>query len=551
MTTVSIKIAVFLIALTAVLQCILHILKQGQDKHNNDEDEGGFGLTIFAIFTWIETIIAIVGLATDLIVCFQGIPGPHIDRTNENGHSLITLSCNVSFCKIYYRIDDGEYSLYEDPFFVDSLSVVTAYSTIGEDNWVIFKSNPVDRKIDDNFLPSDPIEYTATLGPGQKIQIEIKMPSEKIVDASLILGSGSGHIAFSEKEGSAVGVGAARITLQDEDGKKIFTYPANGLSVSASSAGPDNITDDRYYSSDIISRDRICISTPIGKFTMTKDALLDLLHEYGCITMTLERGWRSVGFYVVADSESIETISGGVILDIGGFDGGPGAVAVVTHGKRTSEIIRKAVISGDSAVIPLDGSAKIQILDKSKIFKDVPSGYWAEEAIEFVTSHELFNGVGTNTFSPNSFMTRASMVVVLHNLEGNPQPLTQYAIIDVSDGEWYTQAVYWAVANGLATRDNRGNFGVDNKITREQCIVMLWRYAGSPEPKIKTFVFDDAGDISPYAEEAMRWAVGKQIIGNNTSLYPQTYATRAEVALMLKQFCEMQATQNIKQLEGC
>lgn len=80
---------------------------------------------------------------------------------------------------------------------------------------------------------------------------------------------------------------------------------------------------------------------------------------------------------------------------------------------------------------------------------------------------------------------------------------------------------------------------------------MLWRYAGSPEPEIKTFVFDDASDISPYAKEAMQWAVSQQIIGNSTSLHPKKYATRAEVALMLKQFCEMQATKNIKKLEGC
>lgn len=369
-------------------------------------------------------------VAIDLVVFFQGIPSPDIAPDNKGGYSLISLSCNLNICNIYYCIDDGEYSLYEEPFFVDNMSTVIAYSTVGKGDWVIFKSSTASKRILEA-ISDNPIKYTATLGPGQKVELEIELPAENDLDDSLLLGSGNGHIMFSKKDVSAEGVSAAWLILQDEDSNKIYEIRKNGFPTLPLSADPDYITDDLYYSPDIGSHDRICIGTPLGKFTMAKDALLALLHEYGCITITLERKWRIVDFHAIAGSKSIAAISGGVILDIDGFDSGPGIVAATTHGGETFEIIRKAVINENSAVIPLDGFAEIQILDKSKIFKDVPSGYWAEAAIEFVTSHELFNGASTNTFSPDSFMTRASMVVVLHNLENNPQMPIQYAITDV------------------------------------------------------------------------------------------------------------------------
>lgn len=549
MTGLSAFVEFILIVLTIFLQIVLHLLKRKRDNQNSNEYESGIGLRILALITWLETAIAILGFLFEVFVFLNGIPSPNIDFKNQGENIRVSLSCDLDICNIYYRIGNDEYSLYAEPFVADSLSTVTAYSTIGIDDWIFFKSSTASRRTEEA-ISDNPIKYTATLGPGQKVGLEIELPAENHLDDSLLLGSGSGHIIFSEEDASAEGVGTARLILQDEDSNNIFDIKKNGSPASSSSAGLDYITSDRYYSPEIASRDRICIGTPLGKFTMAKGSLLDLLHEHGRITITLERKWRDVGFYAAAGFESIATIPGGVILDLDGFDGGPGLAAAITHGEGTSEIIRKAVINENSAVIPLEGSAEIQIVGNSKEFDDVPSGYWAEDAIEFVTSHELFNGSSADTFSPGSPMTRVSMVVVLHNLESNPQPLTQYAIADVSDGKWYAPAVHWAVANGIASRDSRGNFRIKDNITREQCVTMLWRYAGSPEPEKKTFVFNDVRDISTYAEKAFRWAVNQQIIENKTSLYPKNDATRAEAAMMLKRFCEMQAMQNIKQLEG-
>ena len=69
---------------------------------------------------------------------------------------------------------------------------------------------------------------------------------------------------------------------------------------------------------------------------------------------------------------------------------------------------------------------------------------------------------------------------------------------------------------------------------------MLWKYAGSPEPKDKNHVFTDVDQASNYAIEALCWAVENGVLSGygNGRLAPRETATRAEAAQMLKKFIE-------------
>ena len=93
----------------------------------------------------------------------------------------------------------------------------------------------------------------------------------------------------------------------------------------------------------------------------------------------------------------------------------------------------------------------------------------------------------------------------------SPQPLTiplNYLLQfgDIAAGAWYTEAVRWAVSQGIAGGYGNGLFGPNDNITREQFAVMLWRYAGSPAAADKGLHFTDADKASGYALEALRWA---------------------------------------------
>lgn len=48
---------------------------------------------------------------------------------------------------------------------------------------------------------------------------------------------------------------------------------------------------------------------------------------------------------------------------------------------------------------------------------------------------------------------------------------------DTSDGGWYTEAVRWAVSEGVIWGCGNGEFGPNDDVTREQMVTILRRYA--------------------------------------------------------------------------
>ena len=201
----------------------------------------------------------------------------------------------------------------------------------------------------------------------------------------------------------------------------------------------------------------------------------------------------------------------------------PGTVVVIVHANGTEEIVRTSVVTKNGVALELTGSATVKVYDNSKFFSDVPAANWASDAVAFVSSRELFNGTGANTFSPNAPMTRQMLMTVLARLDGTD-----------TSGNAYAKGMEWAIRNGVSNGSDP-----EGKITREQLATMLWRYAGSPSVSGRMTGFVDADQISGYAEDAMLWATKAGIIGGkgNGQLDPKGYATRAEVAAMLMRYC--------------
>ena len=201
----------------------------------------------------------------------------------------------------------------------------------------------------------------------------------------------------------------------------------------------------------------------------------------------------------------------------------PGTVVVIVHADGTEEIVRTSIVTKNGVALELTSSATVKVYDNSKFFSDVPAANWASDAVAFVSSRELFNGTGANTFSPNAPMTRQMLMTVLARLDGTD-----------TSGNAYAKGMEWAIRNGVSNGSDP-----EGKITREQLATMLWRYAGSPFVSGRMTGFVDADQISGYAEDAMLWATKAGIIGGkgNGQLDPKGYATRAEVAAMLMRYC--------------
>mgnify|MGYP003029742743 FL=1 len=74
-------------------------------------------------------------------------------------------------------------------------------------------------------------------------------------------------------------------------------------------------------------------------------------------------------------------------------------------------------------------------------------------------------------------------------------------------------------------------------VTREQLASILYRLSGKPAVSASLRSYTDASDVSAYAVDAMRWAVGCGYLkGSGAKLNPQTGANRAEVAVLLHRY---------------
>ena len=177
-------------------------------------------------------------------------------------------------------------------------------------------------------------------------------------------------------------------------------------------------------------------------------------------------------------------------------------------------------------------------------FTDVAAGAWYYESIGFAYQNELMLGKSETSFAPNGSTTRSMIVSILWRLEGQPEAAATNGFKDVNASAWYSDAVAWALENGIVSGYATGTFGPENKITREQLASILYRYANwkglDVTKKADLSGFSDAAKISDWADNALAYANAEGLISgvNATTLNPGGEASRAQVAVILKRFIE-------------
>ena len=186
-------------------------------------------------------------------------------------------------------------------------------------------------------------------------------------------------------------------------------------------------------------------------------------------------------------------------------------------------------------------------------FTDVPGeGSWAHAGIDYCVANGLMSGVGGNLFAPKMTTTRAQIVQILYNLEGEPKVSGTMPFTDLTQN-WYKDAVLWAYQTGVVSGTSATTFAPDLPVTREQIAVILMGYAEKVLGVTRTWtpadlsVYPDAGSVSDWAKDALADAVALGLIsgasnGGQTLLEPQGSATREQVATILMEFCK-----NVKQ----
>ena len=193
--------------------------------------------------------------------------------------------------------------------------------------------------------------------------------------------------------------------------------------------------------------------------------------------------------------------------------------------------------------IPATGSD----VDVTEMFSDVTKN-WAYPGIQYCVTHKLMGSTGGDKFAPTMTTTRAQIVQILYNLEGEPEVSGTTPFTDLTQ-DWYQDAVLWAYQTGVVAGTSSTTFEPDLPVTREQIAVILMEYMTRVLKLERTWtpadlsIFPDADSVSDWAKDALADAVGLGLIsgasnGGQTLLEPQGSATREQVATILMEFCK-------------
>lgn len=168
--------------------------------------------------------------------------------------------------------------------------------------------------------------------------------------------------------------------------------------------------------------------------------------------------------------------------------------------------------------------------------------YVTSGAYDFITKYEIMGNLGeTNMFGPYETLSRGQIATILWRLCGEPSYTGSMPFSDVSPDSYYYEAIGWAASEGLLSGYSNGTFGPDGAVTVEQLAVFMQRFGLMRREHMTVSgsqglsIIDDAGAISPFAEDAVNWCIEQGLMTdylNETDdhVNPTRAAARCEAA---------------------
>lgn len=199
---------------------------------------------------------------------------------------------------------------------------------------------------------------------------------------------------------------------------------------------------------------------------------------------------------------------------------------------------------GDEISLNKEGNKFTFIMPASKVsvegkfiemnpFLDVEEGDYFYNAVLWAVKNGVTSGTTDTTFSPDITCTRAQTVTFLWRAAGSPHPQnTVNPFGDVNEDSYYYEAVLWAVENGVTEGTSANSFSPDVSCTRGQVVTFLYRYHGMQATE--GAYFSDVREDS-YYYDAVQWAAQNEITaGTSASTFsPNADCTRAQIVTFL------------------
>ena len=167
-------------------------------------------------------------------------------------------------------------------------------------------------------------------------------------------------------------------------------------------------------------------------------------------------------------------------------------------------------------------------------FRDVKQSDYYYDAVKWAVEKGITEGTSAETFSPHASCTRAQTVTFLWRAAGSPEPTgIANPFSDLSPNAYYYKAVLWAVENGITQGTSTDTFSPDATVTRGQTVTFLHRAAGAPSHGGNAAFFDISDD--DYYSDAVAWAEQNGITSGtgNGKFAPNAVCTRAQIVTLL------------------
>lgn len=172
---------------------------------------------------------------------------------------------------------------------------------------------------------------------------------------------------------------------------------------------------------------------------------------------------------------------------------------------------------------------------KKTTFPDI-EGHWCREYIEKFLSRNWVKGYDDGKFYPDKYITRAEFTAMVVNIFKKQNKVESSSFTDVSEDDWFYNAVSYAAAENLVTGYEDGIFRPLNNMSRQDAAVLAAKlfdvnfFEGADEVK-----FADEDTFSQYSYKSIKNLASHGIVKGypDKTFRPYNLITRAEAVRML------------------
>ena len=175
----------------------------------------------------------------------------------------------------------------------------------------------------------------------------------------------------------------------------------------------------------------------------------------------------------------------------------------------------------------------IQWPSEQNTFIDVPTDQYYFKPVDWALDRGITTGTSPTTFSPDQPCTRAQIVTFLWRLHGSPRHIGYEVFDDVSPDDYFYDAVKWAVQHNITNGTGKSTFSPNETVTRAQAVTFIWRMAGRKIAEVPNPFVDVPSDT--YYSAAVLWCVDQNITNGTsmTTFSPEDPCTRAQIVTFL------------------